>query len=174
MRLTALIVLQVLLAPFAFGQSSLDREQRLLEHARYCLVNDLILSAHLKIRQVNIDACRAGELGLAFIGERTSRKAIAELGKLRRYALDGALGESYTCYVLSKGNSVIAEFRKLDLSAERRACESEVAQRLKELGINEQGAIADAVCAKPAIAKTWIQETAASVKARRKCDPRDW
>lgn len=174
MRLTVFFILFASLVPCAFSEDSVDREQRLIEHARYCLLNDLILSARNNDRQLSTDACRAGELGIAFIGERTSKKSIAELAKLRRYVLDGALGESYTCYVLLKGNRVLTEFGKMDLSVERRACEAEVVQRLKELSVSGQGTIADAICAKPNFVENWIRDVSTSVRVRRKCDQRDW
>ena len=161
MRVPAILIVLTSLCAFASFAQAQTRESRLLEHARYCLVNDILLSsidgAGASPRAA---ACRAGELGLAFIGERQSVAAEKELARLRRYALDAALGESYSCYVLSKGNKMVAQISKLDFAKERKSCEAEIELRKKELSLGATQVDIDSVCAKPADIKNWLKRTA--------------
>ncbi len=152
------------------------REERLIDHAEYCLVNDIIVSSLPAAENVARGhvTCRAGELGLAFIGEQSSQLSIEALAKLRRYTLDGALGESYTCYVLSKGDKVLALIKRQDLQSERKVCESEVAHRIGELGLAQKDVPIGAVCAAPADVSGWIRDMSAAVQAHRKCNSEDW
>lgn len=174
MRRITVFLLLIVLTPFVLAQTN-NHEQRLIDHARYCLVNDIVLSSlRPELNQPNGVSCRAGELGLAFIGEKSSKKANAELAKLRRYVLDGALGESYTCYVLSKGDRVLSAMTQMDFVEERKVCEADVSQRLKELGIAVKDINVDAVCAKPTDVRNWIKDISSAVKFRRKCNPQDW
>src|ERR1700733_14915662 len=127
MRPIVLATFFLLFGPLVFAQTD-TREQRLLDHARYCLVNDLIVGGLKTGSNVELGRvpCRAGELGLAFIGEKSSQSADRELAKLRRYVLDAALGESYSCYVLNRGARVLALIKSQDRRQERSACETEL------------------------------------------------
>ena len=151
-----------------------DREDRLISHARYCLLNDIMLSSVSPGTYQSLVSCRGSELGLAFIGERSSRRADAELAKLRRYVLDGALGESYTCYVLSKGKRMLPLLDALDFSEQRKICEAEVGQRIRELGIVPNKLNVDTICSTQSSAQNWIQDISVAAKAGRKCSEQDW
>jgi hypothetical protein len=152
------------------------REQRLIDHARYCLVNDIVvgsLSDGATLDRARM-SCRAGELGLAFIGEKSSQRSLEALAGLRRYVLDGGLGESYSCYVLSKGDKVVNLLKKLNPQKEHEACEAEVVRRTAELGLNAKDVHLGRVCASPADVNSWVKDMSAAVGAHRKCDPQDW
>lgn len=174
MRTMAIFLLFVLSIPFALAKT-IDHEQRLLDHAWYCLVNDIVLSSlRPEASPSNDVSCRAGELGLAFIGEKTSKKANVKLAKLRRYVLDGVLGESYDCYILSKGDRVLSAIKRMDFAGERKTCEVDTAQRIKELGIAEKDINLDAICADPVNVQSWIKGISVPVKSGRKCNMQDW
>ncbi|MGO9803218.1 MAG: Imm57 family immunity protein [Steroidobacteraceae bacterium] len=152
------------------------REQRLIDHARYCLVNDIIvgsLNDGATLDRARM-SCRAGELGLAFIGERSSQRSLEALAGLRRYVLDGAVGESYSCYVLSKGDKVLTLLKKLNPQKEHQACEAEVTRRAAELGLNAKDVNLGGVCASPGDVTSWVKDMSAAVGAHRQCDPQDW
>lgn len=175
MRLLLTIITLSIASEVIFAQTD-SREKRLIDHARYCLVNDIVLGAladGISVQNGQI-TCRAGELGLAFIGEKTSKIAESEFTRLRRYVLDGALGESYTCYVLAKGNRVISSIKQLDFRTERKACEKEIAQRLGEFGVAEKTLKVDAVCARQDDVNTWMRDIANAVRAHRKCNEQEW
>jgi len=152
------------------------REQRLIDHARYCLVNDIIvgsLNAGAKVDQARI-SCRAAELGLAFIGEKSSQPSLEALAGLRRYVLDGALGESYTCYVLRRGDKVLNLLKKLNPQKEHEACEAEVTRRAAEFGLSAKDVNIGSVCAAPGNVSSWVKDMSAAVGAHRQCNPQDW
>jgi len=152
------------------------REQRLIDHARYCLVNDIMvgsLNAGARVDQSRI-SCRAAELGLAFIGEKSSQASLEALAGLRRYVLDGALGESYSCYVLRRGDKVLNLLRKLNPQKEHEVCEAEVTRRAAEFGLSAKDVNVGAVCASPADVVSWVQDMSAAVRAHRQCNPQDW
>ena len=156
-----------------FARADEGREERLIAHARYCLLNEIVLSVGAaEARQTTV--CRAGELGLAFIGERSSRKSNAELAALRRYVLDGSLGESYSCYVLAKGRQVIPLLKALDYVEQRRLCEMEVGQRLRELGIASNVVDMNAVCTTATAARDWVKEISHAALRERNCSEHDW
>jgi hypothetical protein len=175
MRPLIAAALVAVVSSFATAQIG-TREQRLIDHARYCLVNDIIvgsLNDGAAMDRARV-SCRAGELGLAFIGEKSSQGSLQALAGLRRYVLDGALGESYSCYVLSKGDKALNLLKKLNPQKEHEACEAEVVRRAAELGLNAKDVNVGGVCASPADVSSWVKDMSAAVEAHRQCDPQDW
>jgi len=175
MRPLVVAALLATVSSLATGQTD-TREQRLIDHARYCLVNDIIvgsLNGSVSVDRERV-SCRAGELGLAFIGEQSSQRSIEALAGLRRYVLDGALGESYSCYVLSKGDKVLNLLKKLNPQKEHEACEIEVTRRAAEFGLTAKDVNVGGVCASPGDVSSWVKDMSAAVAAHRHCDPQDW
>lgn len=118
--------------------------------------------------------CQAAELGLAYIGEKKTKVALNTLAKIRRYKLDGAMSESYMCYVLSKGTTILKIFQNIDFQAEQTNCESEVGARLMTLGVSDHASYVTAACSTPNINVEWLKEIRAAIRSGSKCDAENW
>ncbi|HCZ15938.1 MAG TPA: hypothetical protein DHV85_15385 [Candidatus Accumulibacter sp.] len=62
----------------------------------------------------------------------------------------------------------------LDFSEQRKICEAEVGQRIRELGIVPNKLNVDTVCSTQSSAQNWIKDISVAAKAGRKCSEQDW
>jgi hypothetical protein len=95
-----------------------------------------------------------GEMGLALLAARSSRRSLVALARLVRFRLDGAYAEEYDSYVLDKGGAIRGILLALHPNDLRAQCSREFAELAQSYRSALEGVSEDMVCAD----RTSVQE----------------
>ncbi|QST66276.1 hypothetical protein JRC43_01000 [Escherichia albertii] len=113
------------------------------------------------------------ELGLDVIGEGNGPQSLQFLTELVRWqrGMDAGQGESYTCYLLSKGNAILPYLEQMDPAALRQKCVAEFNGR--KYGLKSSDNV-DYICRSEKNIRLKKADIIASIRDGIVCNNEDW
>jgi hypothetical protein len=173
------ITLGLLLISFCCeAESGISRESREIKMAEQFILLSSMRSASSEIREMcmkNRPYCEGTdqrELALALIGARNSESSLNSLAQLLRFSLDGAGGESRTCYILQNGEKIADILRSTSAEKLFVQCNREVAEVKKNAGF--ESVKTSNICAAKTEISQQKNDLLKAIKRSEKCDPGDF
>jgi hypothetical protein len=152
------LAISILLTPFVLQAEISEHQKRTLEFAEHSLVQGKGVES---------------ELGLAVIGEGNgplSLQFLAELVRWRR-GMDAGNGESFTCYLLSKGKAILPYLERLDPLTLRKQCVAEFNEG--KYGLEARDDL-QSVCRSEKHIRAEIAQIIAGIHDGIVCNDEDW
>jgi hypothetical protein len=171
------LVFSLLLAASAEYSS---REQRELRMADQAILASLAVSstpAGRKLCRENELACigpSKAELGLSLIGRHTTKEGRLALVRLLGYQLDGAVAESYSCFVLNTGPVIKKELLATKPKSLRARCHEELGRLMRSRIASFRDFDESQVCADPDTIATKVKELVDGISKGVKCTAEDF
>ena len=111
-----------------------------------------------------------GELGLAIVGARRSRASLKALAELVRFALDGAMSEAHTCYLLNAGKQVDTYLARIQPERLRESCLMDLGNFTRQNKDLFEGLSQDHVCSTNEKIRNRIKAIRDGIRRGQRCD----
>ncbi|BAT41293.1 Imm57 family immunity protein [Escherichia albertii] len=152
------LAIGILLMPLFVQAEISGHQQRMLEFAEHAIVQGKGAEP---------------ELGLDVIGEGNGPQSLQFLTELVRWqrGMDAGQGESYTCYLLSKGNAILPYLEQMDPAALRQKCVAEFNGR--KYGLKSSDNV-DYICRSEKNIRLKKADIIAGIRDGIVCNDEDW